>query len=114
MPEIRSRGRVVVAKADRLTRRLPQAVGLMFSKPRNLLFEFPKPQRVRLHMFFVFFAIDVVFLDFQKRVVKLKKNLRPFRIHFCPHPSRYVLELKKGTIESADIRVGDTLSFPSA
>lgn len=111
MPDILFHGRVAAAGAECLTRRLSQAFGLMFSRPRNLIFELPKPKKVRMHMFFVFYAIDVVFLDSQKKVVELKKNLRPFGVYVSGNRVRYVLELKKGTIENAEIRIGDTLSF---
>ena len=45
------------------------SVGLMFSrkKERALVFTFDKEKLVPLHMFFVFYAIDVLFLDKNKR-----------------------------------------------
>ena len=33
-------------------------------------------------MFFVFFPIDVLFLDKNKKVVELKENFKPFSIYF--------------------------------
>ena len=48
--------------------------GLMFTKKkeRALIFFFNKPTRVDLHMFFVFYPIDVVFLN-EKKQDTLKK-----------------------------------------
>ena len=37
--------------------------GLMFSNKKNLLFVFDNEERRGLHMFFVFFPINVIFLN---------------------------------------------------
>ena len=63
---------------------ISKAIGLMFSKKiTNIgyVFDFNKERRVDLHMFFVFFPIDVLFLDKNKRVVEIKENLTPFSIY---------------------------------
>jgi uncharacterized membrane protein (UPF0127 family) len=51
-----------------------------------------------VHTFWMFFAIDVIFLDRELRIVRLVENLRPFRLtrpHFAAHS---VIELESGTI----------------
>ena len=58
-----------------------KALGLMFSKKKNLVFVFDKEKRIGLHMMFVFFPIDVLFLDENKRIIEVKKDFRPFRAY---------------------------------
>ena len=52
--------------------------GLMFSRRRNLLFVFDKERKVSIHMLFVFFSIDIYWLDKDFRVVDLRKKVKPF------------------------------------
>ena len=56
--------------------------GLMFSKPKNLIFVLDEESRYHamIHMFFVFFPIDVYWLDKDKNIVDKRINLKPFRI----------------------------------
>ena len=62
-----------------------------------------------VHTFWMFFAIDVVFLDREMRVVKLIENLRPFRLTVPKRAARSVIELPAHTITRTGIRLGDQL-----
>lgn len=90
---------------------LGQVLGLMFSGHRNLVFLFKKKRKVDLHNFFVFFPIDVVFLDDKKKVIEVKKAFRPFRIYKSKRKAQYVLELEEGLVKKGNICIGDQLSF---
>jgi uncharacterized protein len=90
---------------------LCQTLGLMFSKQKNLVFEFKRERMIGLHMFFVFYPIDLVFLDSSMNVVELKSNLRPFRTYISKQKVRYVLELREGIIENNNIKLNDRISF---
>ena len=46
----------------------------MFSKQKNIVMIFNKEDFHSIHMFFVFFPIDVLWLDSDKKVVDLKEN----------------------------------------
>ena len=70
-----------------------KASGLMFSIKKNLLFVFNKPQKVSFHNFFVFFSIDLVFLDKNMKILEIKRNFKPFRIYTPKNKASYVLEL---------------------
>jgi hypothetical protein len=62
-----------------------------------------------VHTFWMLFAIDVIFLDRELRIVKLVENLRPFRVT-SPHlAARSVLEMSAHTIARASLKVGDQL-----
>lgn len=64
--------------------------------------------RFGIHTFFLKESIDVVVLDRNFTVVKLKKNLKPNRLFFWDPKHLYLLELPKGTIETR-IKVNDFL-----
>ena len=63
-----------------------------------------------IHMFFMRFAIDAVFLDRELRVVKVVADLRPWRMA-GGRRSRAVLELPAGACERRGVREGDRLSL---
>jgi len=91
---------------------LSKAVGLMFRRKimdEAYLFTFPRAQRVSLHMLFVLFPIDVLFLDDEKRVVEIKENFRPFTFYFPKRKAKYVIELPAGRAEGT--KVGDRIEF---
>lgn len=89
---------------------LSKARGLMFRKrPIPLVFEFRKEKINALHMMFVFFPIDIIFLDKDKKIVELKQNLRPFSFYNPKNKSRYVIELEKGRIAESRSEIGDKI-----
>ena len=63
-----------------------------------------------IHMFFMRFPIDVVFLDKQKRVVKIAANLKPWRLAGS-FRAKSVLELPAGTAARSGTQVGDQLEL---
>ena len=64
-----------------------------------------------IHTFFMRFPIDVVFLDRDFIVKKTVKGLRPFRpVVSCRH-AQGVLELPEGTIDRAQIQIGDRVTI---
>lgn len=62
-----------------------------------------------MHTMFMRFAIDVIFLDKDRRVVKIA-TVRPFRAA-VGRGSHTVLEIPAGTAERNGLEVGDTLSL---
>jgi uncharacterized protein len=63
-----------------------------------------------IHMFFMKFALDIVYLNKAKRVLKLVRNLKPWRISICLS-AHSVLELPVGTIDSSGTAKGDQMEF---
>jgi hypothetical protein len=62
-----------------------------------------------IHTMFMRFAIDVIFLDEERRVVKIA-TVRPFRAA-VGRGSRCVLEVPAGTAERSGLKVGDALTL---
>lgn len=63
-----------------------------------------------VHTMFMRFAIDVVGLDRQLRVVKLWPRLKPWRLTSVSLKVQSVLELAPGQIEQCGIEPGDQLA----
>jgi uncharacterized membrane protein (UPF0127 family) len=61
-----------------------------------------------IHMFFMHFPIDAVFLDRELRVLRVAESLRPWRIAGC-RGARAVLELRAGEAEQRGLSRGEGL-----
>jgi uncharacterized protein len=61
-----------------------------------------------IHMFFMRFAIDVVYATADGKVLKLVRGIGPWRVSFC-HGAKVALELPVGAIDRSGVRVGDHL-----
>lgn len=61
-----------------------------------------------IHMFFMRFAIDAVFLDRDDTVVRVAPDLRPWRVA-AARGARSVLELPAGTCAGLQVAPGDQL-----
>ncbi|HYE72870.1 MAG TPA: DUF192 domain-containing protein [Blastocatellia bacterium] len=64
-----------------------------------------------VHTFGMRFAIDVIFLDRELRIVKLIENMRPFRLAMPHLKAVSVLEMKAHSIARIGLRVGDQLKL---
>jgi|SRR5687768_9778254 uncharacterized protein len=62
-----------------------------------------------IHMFFMPYAIDAVFVSKTGRVTKVVPNLRPWRVVWWAPGARDCLELPSGSAARAGISVGDEL-----
>ncbi|MDA1196602.1 MAG: DUF192 domain-containing protein [Nanoarchaeota archaeon] len=88
--------------------------GLMFTKQhkhRALIFPFNQEKTQSLHMLFVFYPIDVIFLNKDKKIVELKENFKPFTSYTSKEKAQYILELPKNTIKQSQSSVGDSIRF---
>ena len=64
-----------------------------------------------VHMMFMRFPIDVLFLDRDFVVVKILDNLRPWRTSPFVHGAYQAVEINAGTAKIKEIYVGDILSI---
>lgn len=71
--------------------------GLMFKKNINcgLLFK----NCSAIHTFFMMNEIDVIALDKNDNILKIYKNVKPWRIIIAPKGTNKICELPKGTIK---------------
>jgi uncharacterized membrane protein (UPF0127 family) len=62
-----------------------------------------------IHMCFMYFAIDAVFLTKEGKIVKLIESLRPWRMVMPVKEAFSVVELPAGTIEQFHLKEGERL-----
>lgn len=86
-------------KGLQLKRVLPAGSGLLIT-PCN-----------SIHMFFMRFAIDAVFIDKDQVVLYIEERIKPWRISRVIKNSRSVLELPAGTSAATGTRPGDRLEL---
>jgi len=93
-------------------------LGLMFSKPRDLIFISPKEniKASSIHMCFMKFPIDVIWLSSDMEVIDINRGIRPFsllkpntwKIYKPKKPAKYIIELGVG---NSDVNIGDEIEF---
>jgi len=66
-----------------------------------------------IHTAFMQFAIDVVFVDSRGRVLKIVRELPPWRMAIAPR-AHAVIELAAGALKSRDLKVGDAVDLAPA
>ena len=67
-----------------------------------------------IHMFFMRFAIDAVFVDRDGVVTRAVADLRPWRIALGGRGAFAVLELPVGVVVASETRAGDRLAVDRA
>ena len=106
-----TRGTPLAQRITRCDTLLAKARGLMFSRGLQeggcLLFSFSQPERPWIHMLFVFFPVDMLFLD-KDGIVAHIVEARPFQLRIVPPvPVLTLIELPTGTIRKSGTREGD-------
>lgn len=71
------------------------------------------PRTGSIHMFFMRFALDAVFLDREDTVLHVAPGLRPWRIA-ARRGARSVLELRAGEVAARGIAPGDRIVLQDA
>lgn len=77
---------------------LPAGEGLLIERTQSI------------HMFFMRYPIDVVFVDRDARVTRTVSSLRPWRVVWWARGARDCLELPVGAIEASGTVRGDQLA----
>jgi uncharacterized protein len=64
-----------------------------------------------IHMLFMKFAIDVVFIDDKNNVVGLTENIQPFSLSPVFWKASSAIELSVGTIKKSNTAIGDQITI---
>ena len=64
-----------------------------------------------MHMFFMRFAIDIVFLGRGNKVIRINRQLEPWRLSSVVFGARCALELAAGASDDSSTQVGDQIVF---
>jgi uncharacterized membrane protein (UPF0127 family) len=93
---------------------ISQMLGLMFRThlPADyaMIFVMKKPSSVGIHMLFMCFPVDIIFLNEKKKIVGLA-DLKPWTGHRYMKNIKYVIETKSGAIERYKISIGGQMEF---
>jgi len=64
-----------------------------------------------IHTFFMKFNIDVIFTDKRNKIIKMKKNLKPWRIFIGGLQAKDVYETASGFIKKYNLKKGEILKL---
>lgn len=67
-----------------------------------------------MHMFFMRFAIDIVFLGRDDTVIRINRRLAPWQVSSIVFGARRALELPADAAQESSTQVGDQITFEAA
>lgn len=91
--------------------------GLMYRKSmedhQGMLFIFPDAQVRSFYMKNTAIALDIIYIDENKKIVSFQKNARPYDSTSLPSgaPAQYVLEVNAGLSDRWDLEKGDRIEW---
>jgi uncharacterized membrane protein (UPF0127 family) len=109
-----TRGTVVADRARVASSTIDRTVGLLRTpevRPGEGLWIERSPS---IHMLFMRYAIDAVFVSEAGRVTKVVPNLKPWRVVWWARGARDCLELRAGAAAESGTQVGDELRLVPA
>ncbi len=112
----RTRASVLCAQLEKARGLVGQSRGLLgrerLEPEEGMLFEAGRFEPFMwMHMFFMRFPIDIVFLDRTGKVIKINRELKPWRISSLVLRARKALELSAGAAARSATAVGDQVDF---
>ena len=111
-----SRGTVLCARLENAGGVAGQSKGLLgrdgLEPGAGMLFENSRfTPMMWMHMFFMRFAIDIVFLGRGNKVISISRRIRPWRVSAMVFGARRALELEAGAAERSSTQIGDQITF---
>ena len=94
--------------ADTSFKRMCGLLGRSSMKPTQALVIIPCQS---IHMLFMKFAIDVIFIDDKNKVIGLSARIKPFQFSGIFWKSACAIELPSGTIEATKTQIGDSIQI---
>ena len=90
------------------------STGLRFSKKlkekEGVILNMEKESKFLVDMLFVFFNLDLAFLNSKKEIVDIRRNVKPFISFITPNvKSKYLIEMSSS--EMKNLKIGDKLEF---
>ena len=107
----KTRGTTLAGNATKASTFLARGRGLMFTQQLpeggGLVIE---PCN-SIHMFFMRYPLDVVFIDKEGRVVFMYEGIKPWRVGRIVKGAKLAVELPEGAIAASNTQVGDEINF---
>ncbi|MBU4373188.1 MAG: DUF192 domain-containing protein [Candidatus Methanoperedenaceae archaeon] len=114
LPVLKYNGKEIAKNIEFANTKLHQMLGLMFRKSippdYSMIFILKKTSYVNVHMLFMRFPIDVIFLDEEKKIAGLAR-LNLWAGFKAMKNIKYVLEMKSETIERYNLSIGGQMEF---
>jgi uncharacterized protein len=96
-----------------------QRAGGFLSRGRGLMFSAPLPEGGGLvldpcnsiHMFFMRFPLDIIFLTKDGRVAFMYRGIKPWRMGRIVKGAKLAIELPEGAIDRTGTEIGDTIQI---
>lgn len=91
--------------------------GLMYrdsmEENQGMLFIFPVEDLLGFYMKNTKFALDIIYIDSDKKIVSFQKNAQPYSEDSLPSnvPAKYVLEVNAGLADAWQLKVGDKIEY---
>jgi uncharacterized membrane protein (UPF0127 family) len=93
--------------------------GGFLARGRGLMFTSPLPEGGGLvldpcnsiHMFFMGYPLDIIFVSKDGQVVFMYKGIKPWRMGRVVRGAKMAIELPEGVIERTGTQVGDRVEF---
>lgn len=91
--------------------------GLMYrdsmEENQGMLFIFPVEDLLGFYMKNTKFALDIIYIDSDKKIVSFQKNAQPYSEDSLPSnvPAKYVLEVNTGLADAWQLKVGDKIEY---
>ena len=125
--EFKKEGELVLLKAnDTIIKKLDIEIadddyqtqtGLMYrdsmDQNQGMLFVFPEADYHSFYMKNTKFALDIIYIDTDKKIVSFQKNAEPYSEAALPSnvPAKYVLEINAGLADQWQLEVGDKIEY---
>ncbi len=114
LPVLKYNGMEIANSVEFAGTAIRQMLGLMFRGSIQpdfaMIFPMKKKSSVNVHMLFMRFPIDVIFLNEEKKISGLAR-LNPWLGYKSMRNIKYVIEMKAGTIERFNLSVGGEMEF---
>lgn len=112
----RTRGTILCERLETATTLGEQTRGLLgrdgLEADSGMLFEAGAfPPFMWMHMFFMRFPIDIVFLSRHNRVLRINHSLKPWRVSSLVFGARKALEIQPGATARSGTMVGDEIAL---
>jgi len=105
---IRTKTNIITKKESYCKNAFTQTKGLMFSQKKILVFIWKSEKLRPIHMFFVFFPIDLFYLNKNREIIEIKKNVKPFGFYNPKKKAQYLIE---APLNLLSLKVKDVLKF---
>ena len=106
-----TRNTLIAGKARRADGFLARGRGLMLTLPLEKGSGLVLDPCNSIHMFFMRYPLDIIFLDKQGRVVFMYRGIKPWRVGRIVRGARLAIELPEGTIDESLTQIGDAIKI---